>query len=110
MATKYYKCILPETNEQWQNGQVEFRVVCGDNQQPPQTVSPGPNVTMQRLQVMRCSDPIAQAEFDVVVTYSERGQGKPNVDTLLVVVREGVSARKVAKKILDLKSRKKDTA
>jgi hypothetical protein len=25
----------------------------------------------------------AQAEFDVVVTYSERGQGKPNVDTLL---------------------------
>ena len=31
-------------------------------------------------------------------------------DTLLVVVREGASARKVAKKILDLKTRKKDTA
>ena len=31
-------------------------------------------------------------------------------DTLLVVVREGVSARKVAKKILDLKRSKKDTA
>ena len=31
-------------------------------------------------------------------------------DTLLVVVREGVSARKVAKKILDLKTSKKDTA
>jgi transcriptional regulator of arginine metabolism len=31
-------------------------------------------------------------------------------DTLLVVVREGVSARKVAKKLLDLKRSKKDTA
>jgi transcriptional regulator of arginine metabolism len=31
-------------------------------------------------------------------------------DTLLVVVREGVSARRVAKKILDLKRSKKDTA
>ena len=31
-------------------------------------------------------------------------------DTLLVVIREGVSARKVAKKILDLKKSKKDTA
>jgi transcriptional regulator of arginine metabolism len=31
-------------------------------------------------------------------------------DTLLVVIREGVSARKVAKKILDLKRSKKDTA
>jgi transcriptional regulator of arginine metabolism len=31
-------------------------------------------------------------------------------DTLLVVVREGVSARKLAKKILDLKRSKKDTA
>lgn len=31
-------------------------------------------------------------------------------DTLLVVVREGVSARKVAKRILDLKRSKKDTA
>jgi len=31
-------------------------------------------------------------------------------DTLLVVVREGVPARKVAKKILDLKKSKKDTA
>ena len=31
-------------------------------------------------------------------------------DTLLVVVREGVSARKLAKKLLDLKRSKKDTA
>lgn len=31
-------------------------------------------------------------------------------DTLLVVVREGASARKVAKRILDLKRNKKDTA
>ena len=31
-------------------------------------------------------------------------------DTLLVVVREGVAARKLAKKLLDLKSHKKDTA
>ena len=31
-------------------------------------------------------------------------------DTLLVVIREGVSARKVAKKLLDLKRSKKDTA
>jgi len=31
-------------------------------------------------------------------------------DTLLVVVREGLPARKLAKRILDLKSHKKDTA
>lgn len=31
-------------------------------------------------------------------------------DTLLVVIREGVSARKVAKRLLDLKRSKKDTA
>ena len=31
-------------------------------------------------------------------------------DTLLVVVREGVPARKVAKKLMDLKNPKKDTA
>ena len=31
-------------------------------------------------------------------------------DTLLVVIREGVPARRVAKKILDLKKAKKDTA
>jgi transcriptional regulator of arginine metabolism len=31
-------------------------------------------------------------------------------DTLLVVVKEGVPARKLAKRILDLKSRKKDSA
>lgn len=31
-------------------------------------------------------------------------------DTLLVVVREGASARRVAKKILDLKTHRKDTA
>jgi transcriptional regulator of arginine metabolism len=31
-------------------------------------------------------------------------------DTLLLVVREGVPARKLAKRILDLKHHKKDTA
>jgi len=31
-------------------------------------------------------------------------------DTLLVVVREGVPARRLAKRILGLKARKKDTA
>jgi transcriptional regulator of arginine metabolism len=31
-------------------------------------------------------------------------------DTVLVVVREGVPARRLAKKLLDLKTRKKDTA
>jgi transcriptional regulator of arginine metabolism len=31
-------------------------------------------------------------------------------DTLLVVVKEGIAARKLAKKILDLKSHKKDIA